>query len=85
MIRSIPTRREREEMKKPSIEKFLRLWDSIMYYDEVQATKSFYLKKRPIGTKAVFLPRSAPMDVHEYLVHGLLDTVYTDGTSRREF
>ncbi|PWA60009.1 reverse transcriptase [Artemisia annua] len=85
LIRSIPTTREREEMKKPSVEKFQRLWDSVIHYDEVQATKSFYPSKRPIGPKVVFLPGAAPTDVHEYFVHGLVDTIYTDGTTIREF
>ncbi|PWA56316.1 Enzymatic polyprotein [Artemisia annua] len=85
LIRSIPTTREREEMKKPSVEKFQRFWNSVIHYDEVQATKSFYPSKRPIGPEVVFLPGAAPTDVHEYFVHGLVDTIYTDGTTIREF
>ncbi|PWA89022.1 hypothetical protein CTI12_AA107090 [Artemisia annua] len=85
LIRSSTTTREREEMKKPTVENFQRLWDSVIHYDEVQATKSFYPNKRPIGPKVVFLPGAAPTDVHEYFVHGLVDTIYTDGTTIREF
>ncbi|PWA55815.1 Ankyrin repeat-containing protein [Artemisia annua] len=85
LLRSIPTTREREEMKKPTVEKFQRLWDSVIHYDEVQATKSFYPSRRPIGPKVVFSPGTTPTDVHEYFVHGLVDTIYTDGTTIWEF
>ena len=85
LIRKIPTTKEREEMKKPTVEKFQRLWDSVIHYNEVQATKSFYPSDIPVGPKVIFLPGAAPTDIHEYFVHGLVDTIYTDGTSIREF
>ena len=51
----------------------------------MQATKSFYPSDIPVGPKVIFLPGAAPTDIHENFVHGLVDTIYTDGTSIREF
>ena len=78
-IKRIPTTREKEEMKKPTTEKFQRFWDSLINYNETHTTMSFYPVKQPIGPRAVFMPEAAPIDIYNYFVHGLLDTLYISG------
>lgn len=87
-IKSIPTTREKEEMKKPTTEKFQRFWDSLINYNETHTTMSFYPVKQPTGPRAVFMPEAAPIDIYNYFVHGLLDTLYISGedpTKSQEF
>ncbi|GJW65053.1 hypothetical protein Tco_0116937 [Tanacetum coccineum] len=83
-MKNILTRKENEEMKKPTSEKFRRFWDSLINYNEVHTTKLFYPKRRRVGPKAVFLPEASPMDVYDYFVHGLIDRLYIDGDNLRE-
>nr|GEW58877.1 enzymatic polyprotein [Tanacetum cinerariifolium] len=52
-MKNIPTAKEKEEMRRPTVENFQRLLDSLMNYNEVHATMLFYPKKRRnIGPKA---------------------------------
>ncbi|GJZ79857.1 hypothetical protein Tco_0644694 [Tanacetum coccineum] len=84
-MKNIPTAKEKEEMRRPTIENFQRLLDSLMNYNEVHATMLFYPKKRRnIGPKAVFIPEASPKDVYDYYVHGLVDTVYINGETLKE-
>ncbi|GJR96951.1 hypothetical protein Tco_0269125 [Tanacetum coccineum] len=45
-MKNIPTIREKEEMRRPAVEKLQRLLDSLIYYNEVHTTMLFYPKKR---------------------------------------
>ncbi|PWA86820.1 Enzymatic polyprotein [Artemisia annua] len=83
-IKSIPTTREREEMKKPTTEKFQKFWDSLINYNETHTTMSFYPVKQRIGPRAIFFPEAAPIDIYNYFVHGLLDTLYIGGEDPKE-
>ncbi|GJU89821.1 enzymatic polyprotein [Tanacetum coccineum] len=84
-IRSIPTTKEREEMRKPTVEKFQRLLDSLISYGEIHTTMLFYPKKRKnTGPKAIFIPEASPKDIYDYYVHGLVDTIYINGSNLKE-
>nr|GFB03456.1 enzymatic polyprotein [Tanacetum cinerariifolium] len=84
-MKNIPTAKEKEEMRRPTVEKFQRLLDSLMNYNEVHATMLFYPKKRRnIGPKAVFMPEASPKDIYDYYVHGLVDTIYINGETLKE-
>ncbi|GKD24816.1 hypothetical protein Tco_1231030 [Tanacetum coccineum] len=78
-MKNIPTTREKEEMRRSTVEKFQRLLDSLINYNEVHTTMLFYPKKRRnIGPEAVFFPEAPPKDVYNYFVHGLVDTERID-------
>nr|GEU72311.1 enzymatic polyprotein [Tanacetum cinerariifolium] len=84
-MKNIPTAKEKEEMRRPTVEKFQRLLDSLMNYNEVHATMLFYPKKRRnIRPKAVFMPEASAKDIYDYYVHGLLDTIYIKGETLKE-
>ncbi|GJR11038.1 hypothetical protein Tco_0793690 [Tanacetum coccineum] len=84
-MKNISTTREKQEMRRPTVEKFQRLLDSLINYNEVHTTMLFYPKKRRnIGPKAVFFPEASPKDVYDYFVHGLVDTVYINGETLEE-
>ncbi|GJZ33786.1 hypothetical protein Tco_0579222 [Tanacetum coccineum] len=84
-MKNIPTTKEKEEMRRPAVEKFQSLLDSLIYYNEVHTTMLFYPKKRRnIGPKAVFFPEASPKDVYDYFIHGLVDTVYINGETLKE-
>nr|GEY91253.1 enzymatic polyprotein [Tanacetum cinerariifolium] len=84
-MKKIPTAKEKEEMKRPTVENFQRLLDSLMNYNEVHATMLFYPKKRRnIRPKAVFMPEASPKDIYNYYVHGLVDTIYINGETLKE-
>ncbi|GJU93347.1 enzymatic polyprotein [Tanacetum coccineum] len=44
-MKNISTAKEKEEMRRPTVENFQRLLDSLMNYNEVHATMLFYPKK----------------------------------------
>nr|GEX62622.1 hypothetical protein [Tanacetum cinerariifolium] len=72
-------------MRRPTVENFQRLLDSLMNYNEVHATMLFYPKKRRnIGPKAVFMPEASPKDIYDYYVHGLVDTIYINSETLKE-
>ncbi|GJS63216.1 enzymatic polyprotein [Tanacetum coccineum] len=48
-MKNVPTTSEREEMRRPSVENFQRLWDSLISYNDVHTTMMFYPKKRDTG------------------------------------
>nr|GFB58745.1 hypothetical protein [Tanacetum cinerariifolium] len=84
-MKNIPTAKEKEEMRRPTVEKFQRLLDSLMNYNKVHATMLFYPKKRRnIGPKAVFMPEASPKDIYDYYVHGLVDTIYINEETLKE-
>nr|GEU92229.1 enzymatic polyprotein [Tanacetum cinerariifolium] len=84
-MKNIPTAKEKEEMRRPTVENFQRILDSLMNYNEVHATMLFYPKKRRnIGPKAVFMPEASPKDIYDYYVHGLVDTIYINGETLKE-
>nr|GEW64238.1 hypothetical protein [Tanacetum cinerariifolium] len=84
-MKKIPTAKEKEEMKRPIVENFQRLLDSLMNYNEVHATMLFYPKqRRNIGPKAVFMPEASQKDIYNYYVHGLVDTIYINGETLKE-
>nr|GEY04494.1 enzymatic polyprotein [Tanacetum cinerariifolium] len=84
-MKNILTAKEKEEMRRPTVEKFQRLLDSLMNYNEVHATMLFYPKKRRnIGPKAVLMPEASPKDIYDYYVHGLVDTIYIYGETLKE-
>nr|GEW91381.1 enzymatic polyprotein [Tanacetum cinerariifolium] len=84
-MKKIPTAKEKEEMKRSTVENFQRLLDSLMNYNEVHATMLFYPKKRRnIGPKAVIMPEASPKDIYDYYVHGLVDTIYINGETLKE-
>ncbi|GJX26413.1 hypothetical protein Tco_0232709 [Tanacetum coccineum] len=84
-MKSISTTREREEMRRPTDEKFQRLLDSLINYSEIHTTKLFYPKKRRgIGPKAIFFPEASPKDIHDYFIHGLIDTLYINDNNLKE-
>ncbi|GKC88980.1 hypothetical protein Tco_1149629 [Tanacetum coccineum] len=77
--------REKEEMRRPTVEKFQRLLDSLINYNEVHTTMFVYPKKRRrIGPKAVFFLEASPRDIYDYFIHGLVDTVYINGDTLKE-
>ncbi|GJQ96307.1 enzymatic polyprotein [Tanacetum coccineum] len=65
-MKNVPTTSEREEMRRPSVENFQRLWDSLISYNDVHTTMMFYPKKRDTGPKAVFFPQASSRDVTDY-------------------
>ncbi|GJU89817.1 hypothetical protein Tco_1302240 [Tanacetum coccineum] len=71
-------------MRKPSVENFQRLWDSLISYNDVHTTMMFYLKRRETGPTAVFFPLASPKDVYDYFIHGLIDSLYFHGSNPRE-
>ncbi|XP_071687968.1 uncharacterized protein [Rutidosis leptorrhynchoides] len=83
-IRNILSTTEYEDRKNPSTEKFQRLWDSLVNYNETHTAMMFYPKNRKTGLKAVFLPEASPLTISEYFVHGLIDTLYIDGRTLHE-
>nr|GFC30724.1 enzymatic polyprotein [Tanacetum cinerariifolium]GFC30749.1 enzymatic polyprotein [Tanacetum cinerariifolium] len=83
-MKNILTAKEKEEMRRPTIENFQRLLDSLMNYNEVHATILLYPKKRNIGPKAVFMPEASPKDIYDYYIHGLADTIYINGETLKE-
>nr|GEW34442.1 hypothetical protein [Tanacetum cinerariifolium] len=84
-MKNISTAKEKEEMRRSTVEIFQRLLDSLMNYNEVHATMLFYPKKRRnIGPKAVFMPEVSPKDIHDYFVYGLVDTIYINGETLKE-
>ncbi|GJW77710.1 hypothetical protein Tco_0139392 [Tanacetum coccineum] len=84
-MKNILTAKEKEEMRRPTVENFKRLLDSLINYNEVHTTMLFYPKKRRnIGPKAIFFPEASPKDVYDYYVHGLVDTVYINGETLKE-
>ncbi|GJQ96308.1 hypothetical protein Tco_0007447 [Tanacetum coccineum] len=83
-MKNVPTTSEREEMRRPSVENFQRLWDSLISYNDVHTTMMFYPKKRETGPKAVFFPQASPKDVYEYFIHGLVDSLYFHGSNPKE-
>ncbi|GKC91383.1 enzymatic polyprotein [Tanacetum coccineum] len=85
IMKNIPTTREKEEMRRTTVEKFQRLLDGLINYNEVHTTMLFYPKKRRnIGPEAVFFPKTPPKDVYDYFVHGLVVTVYNNGETLKE-
>ncbi|GJW01693.1 hypothetical protein Tco_1556944 [Tanacetum coccineum] len=84
-MKNILTTKEKEEMRRPTIEKFQRLLDSLINYNDIHTATLFYpKKKRRIGPKAAFFPESSPRDVYDYFVHGLVDTLYINGDTLKE-
>nr|GEY70269.1 hypothetical protein [Tanacetum cinerariifolium] len=84
-IKNIPTAKEKEEIRRPTVKNFHRLLDSLMNYNEVHVTMLFYPKKRiNIGPKAVFMPEASPKVIYDYYVHGLVDTIYINGETLKE-
>nr|GEU75050.1 hypothetical protein [Tanacetum cinerariifolium] len=84
-MKNIPIAKEKEEMRRPTVENFQRLLDILMNYNEVHATMLFYpQKKRNIGPKAVFMLEASPKDIYDYYVHGLVDTIYINGETLKE-
>nr|GEU89002.1 hypothetical protein [Tanacetum cinerariifolium] len=84
-MKNIPTAKEKEEMRRPTVENFQRQLDSLMNYNEVHATMLFYPKKRRnIGPKAVFMPEASPKDIYDYYVQGLVDMIYINGETLKE-
>ncbi|GKD47614.1 hypothetical protein Tco_1276590, partial [Tanacetum coccineum] len=84
-MKNILTAKEKEEMRRPTVQNFQRLLDNLMNYNEVHATMLFYPKKRRnIGPKAVFIPEASTKDVYDYYIHGLVDTVYINGETLKE-
>nr|GEV00510.1 enzymatic polyprotein [Tanacetum cinerariifolium] len=84
-MKNIPTAKEREEIRRPTVENFQRLLDSLMNYNEVHATILFYPKKRRnIGPKVVFMPEASTKDICDNYVHGLVDTIYINGETLKE-
>lgn len=76
----IPSTKAKELMKKPSTEKFAKIWDSLVSYTEIHELMGFYPVIRRPGPKAVFLAHlSDPMTIWEYFIHGFIDTIYIDG------
>ncbi|GJT89386.1 GDSL esterase/lipase-like protein [Tanacetum coccineum] len=72
-------------MRKPTVENFQRLLDSLISYGEIHTTMLFYPKKRKnIGPKAIFIPEASPKDIYDYYVHGLVDTLYINGNNLKE-
>ncbi|GJR86741.1 hypothetical protein Tco_0210752 [Tanacetum coccineum] len=83
-MKNVPTTSEREEMRRPSVENFQRLWDSLISYNDVHTTMMFYPKKRETRPKAVFFPQASPKDVYDYFIHGLIDSLYFHNSNPRE-
>ncbi|GJZ62958.1 hypothetical protein Tco_0619379 [Tanacetum coccineum] len=83
-MKNVPTINEREEMRRPSVENFQRLWDSLISYNDVHITMMFYPKRRETRPKALFFPRASPKDVYDYFIHGLIDSLYFHGSNPRE-
>nr|GEV34762.1 hypothetical protein [Tanacetum cinerariifolium] len=84
-MKNIPTAKEKEEMRRPTVKNFQRLLDSLMNYNEVHTTMTFYPKKRRnIRPKAVFMPEASPKDIYDYHVHGLEDMIYINGETLKE-
>ncbi|GJX31678.1 hypothetical protein Tco_0241533 [Tanacetum coccineum] len=75
---------KREEMRRPSVENFQRLWDSLISYNDVHTTMMFYPKRRKTRPKVVFFPQASPKDVYEYFIHGQVDSLYFHGNNPKE-
>lgn len=79
---SIPTTKEKEAMKKPTAQKFAKLWDSLVSYTEVHSLMGFYPVLRHTGPKAIFLADlTDPMTLWDYFIHGFIDTIYLEGNN----
>nr|GEW79872.1 hypothetical protein [Tanacetum cinerariifolium] len=83
-MKNIPTTSEREKKRRPSVENFQRLWDSLISYNDVHTTMMFYPKRREIKPKATFFPQASPKDVYDYFIHGLVDSLYFYGSNPKE-
>nr|GEV73487.1 hypothetical protein [Tanacetum cinerariifolium] len=83
-MKNIPTTSEREERRKPSVEIFQRLWDSLISYNDVHTTMMFYPKRRETGPKAAFFPQASQKDVYDYFIHGLVDSLYFHVNNSKE-
>ncbi|GKC39677.1 enzymatic polyprotein [Tanacetum coccineum] len=83
-MKNDPTINERQEMRRPSVENFQRLWDSLISYNDVHTTMMFYPKKRETKPKAVFFPQASSRDVYDYFIHRLVDSLYFHGNNPRE-
>ncbi|GJU47595.1 hypothetical protein Tco_1204861 [Tanacetum coccineum] len=83
-MKNVPTTSEREEIRRPSVEKFQRLWDSLINYNDVHTTMMFYLKRRETRPKAVFFPQASSKDVYDYFIHGPVDSLYFHGRNPKE-
>ncbi|GJU06331.1 hypothetical protein Tco_1122761 [Tanacetum coccineum] len=83
-MKNVPTTNKRQEMRRPSVEKFQRLWDSLISYNNVHTTMMFYQKKRETGPKAVFFPQASSRDVDDYFIHEIVDSLYFHGNNPRE-
>ncbi|GJX28090.1 hypothetical protein Tco_0236169 [Tanacetum coccineum] len=84
-MKNVPTTSEREEMRRPSVENFQRLWDSLISYNNVHTTMMFYPKKRDTRPKAVFFPQASSKDVYEYFIHGLIDSYSFHGSHPKNY
>ncbi|GJZ19319.1 hypothetical protein Tco_0555909 [Tanacetum coccineum] len=72
-MKNNPTTKEKEEMRRPTVEKFQRLLDNLINYNEVHTTMLFDPKKRRnIRPKVIFFLEASPKDVYDYFVHGLV-------------
>lgn len=76
-ITNIATRSEKEILKQPSFEKFKECYNQLANYSEKDKIFNFYPVIR-LGNvpKAVTLPGSSPLQVAQFFIHGLLDTIY---------
>ncbi|GJR25391.1 hypothetical protein Tco_1101623 [Tanacetum coccineum] len=83
-MKNVLTTSERQEMRIPSVEKFQRLWDSLISYNDVHTTMMFYLKRREPEPKAVFFPQASSRDVYDYFIHGLVNSLYFHSNNPRE-
>jgi hypothetical protein len=81
-LEAIPSTKQKEAMKKPTTQKFAKLWDSLVSYTEVHYLMGFYLVARRPGPKAVFLADlSDPMTLWDYFIHEFIDIIYLEGTN----
>nr|GFA36733.1 enzymatic polyprotein [Tanacetum cinerariifolium] len=69
-MKNIPTAKVKEEMRRPTVENFQRLLDSLMSYNEVHATMLFIPKKeeildpRRITVPVTKRPQTVVMQLH---------------------
>ncbi|CAI9270897.1 unnamed protein product [Lactuca saligna] len=81
-LEAIPSTKEKEVMKKPTTQKFAKIWDSLVSYTKDTYLMGFYPVARRSGTKAVFLADlSDPMTLWDYFIHRCIDTIYLEGTN----
>nr|GEZ59025.1 enzymatic polyprotein [Tanacetum cinerariifolium] len=84
-MKNIPTTREREEMKRPTVKKFQRILDSLINYNEIHRNMLFYHEQKlRIRPKAIFFPEASPRDIYDYFIHGLIDTLHINDKSLKE-